>query len=241
MPGSFHFFEFKFSEVKPSDKDLGDFLQLDLLESDHPALSFLDEILPSLDTLGHIHGGFEVFKVVEQNIKCGTIKLKSVKEESTETFEVGSQVCGYLKDSEYAALFLCTAGEEFNSLINHFNDNGDLLEAYLVDAIGSLTVENAMDRIMDILEQRSKLNGLKISNRYSPGYCNWHLAEQQKLFKMLHQQRTDIQLTESSLMFPTKSVSGIIGLGSLTRKRDYGCATCNNQTCIYRKILHQNE
>lgn len=236
MENKFKRFDFKFSDVRPSQKDLADFLQLEKLDEDHPALVFLEEILPSLDNLGHIHGGYRIFDITGQSQAGLTL---STFPGISETFDLGVQVKGYLKGSEYAALFICTAGEEFNSMIDHFNGNGDILEAYLVDAIGSLTVENAMDRIMDNIEKDWSDLNFKITNRYSPGYCNWHLAEQQKLFRLLEGHDTDIQLTDSSLMLPTKSVSGIIGIGREARKRDYGCATCNNTTCIYRKILHQ--
>ncbi len=310
MQPKFKRYDFKFSDVKPSDKDLADFLQLDLLDEDHPALVFLDEILPSLDNLGHIHGGYQLFDIVSKSSEGITLTTNNLRQTAngklltangkwqtangkwqtangkwqtangkwqtangkllmangklqtangklqtangkqltangklqtaeSVSFELGKQVCGYLKGSEIAALFICTAGEEFNSLIDHFNSNGDLLEAYLVDAIGSLTVENAMDRIMDQLEEEWIDQNYKITNRYSPGYCNWHLAEQHKLFQLIEGHATNIQLTESSLMMPTKSVSGIIGIGREARKRDYGCSTCNNATCIYRKILQK--
>lgn len=254
-----------FDEVRPSRKDLHDFLQLGLLEPEHPALVFLEEILPDLNAAESIRGSYALFKVVEQDIRKGTIGLEgpvsfshsmfstgiedknlspdkgglstSTLPLKREVLEVGCQVCGYLKDSEYAILFLCTAGAEFTSLADHFTSNGDLLEAYLVDAIGSLTVENAMDKIQIGIEAEWEDPGFKITNRYSPGYCNWHLNEQKKLFYLLDGHDSGVELSESCLMLPRKSVSGIIGLGRKARKRDYGCETCHNTTCIYRKIL----
>lgn len=69
--------------------------------------------------------------------------------------------------------------------------------------------------------------GWKHTNRYSPGYCGWHVSEQQKLFSLFPvASPCGIQLTDSSLMIPIKSVSGIIGVGSHVRKLEYTCGLC---------------
>ena len=149
----------------------------------------------------------------------------------------GVQVCGYMKEAESAALFVCTAGEVFTRLTHELNAEGDFLEAYVVDAIGSLAVERAMDNIQSELERDMAARGMRITNRYSPGYCNWPLAGQQALFAAIGEHGTGVTLSATCLMSPIKSVSGIIGLGAGVRRREYGCAVCNNNTCIYRKII----
>ncbi|MCK7538940.1 MAG: hypothetical protein MZV63_52410 [Marinilabiliales bacterium] len=47
-----------------------------------------------------------------------------------------------------------------------------------------------------------------ITNRFSPGYCGWDVAEQHKLFSFFKDNFCGITLTESALMNPVKSVSG---------------------------------
>ena len=48
--------------------------------------------------------------------------------------------------------------------------------------VGSPLVEGAMDILHERLCNEMKLKDLKITNRYSPGYCNWNVDEQKKLF-----------------------------------------------------------
>lgn len=103
-------------------------------------------------------------------------------------------------------------------------------------AIGSVTVENAMDRVQQVLETEMGLQQMRISNRYSPGYCEWHVGGQRSLFSLLDDNRTGVTLTESCLMQPIKSVSGIIGIGTNIQKRPYGCSICHSSTCVYRRI-----
>jgi len=72
--------------------------------------------------------------------------------------------------------------------------------------------------------------GLKITNRYSPGYCGWVTSEQHKLFALLPKDICSIRLTESSLMLPIKSVSGFIGIGPNVRFNPYTCQLCEAPT-----------
>ncbi len=55
--------------------------------------------------------------------------------------------------------------------------------------------------------------GACVTLRYSPGYCDWDVAQQRKLFKIFELDDIGVRLTEECLMIPQKSVSGIIGVG----------------------------
>lgn len=233
MTNSFQFHQFTFADVAPSIAEIREFIQSDKLENNHPVNLFIDEILPHLEYNAGIRGGYIIKQVQSISPKEGTITIDGI------SLEVGKQVCSYIRGSEYLSLFLCTSGTLFEKLSEELNHKGDFMEAFIVDAIGSLTVEKAMDEIQKSLQQTLEQDKMKISNRYSPGYCNWHLSSQQLLFSLIGNNATGISLTESCLMLPIKSVSGIIGIGHDVKKRDYGCAICNNATCIYRKIVHK--
>ena len=76
----------------------------------------------------------------------------------------------------------------------------------------------------------------RITNRYSPGYCGWQVAEQHKLFQLIPDNYCGIRLTESALMDPVKSVSGIIGIGENVKINPYTCRMCDMPDCVYRKV-----
>jgi hypothetical protein len=44
-----------------------------------------------------------------------------------------------------------------------------------------------------------------------------------------------VTLTDSSLMLPIKSVSGVIGVGPDVKKMDYTCGLCSFADCFRRK------
>ena len=81
-----------------------------------------------------------------------------------------------------------------------------------------------------VLEHMGKLE-FKISNSYSPGYCGWHVTQQKFLFSLLPEQPCGVRLSESSLMSPIKSVSGVIAVGERIVKRKYGCELCGKADC----------
>ncbi|MDR3651401.1 MAG: vitamin B12 dependent-methionine synthase activation domain-containing protein [Paludibacter sp.] len=227
------FFHFTFAEVAPTFDEIIEFVQSADLEEEHPAVIFIREILAELNFDTAISGGYLVKDIEELNAKQGMIRIDG------QELNLGRQVCGYIKESTHAALFLCTAGEDFTRMTNQLNEQGDIMEAYILDAIGSLTVEKAMDKIQENLRDSFLSKQLKISNRYSPGYCNWPLADQKTLFNLIGENKTGITLSDSCLMTPRKSVSGIIGIGKHLKHHEYGCKICSNATCIYRKILNE--
>ncbi len=117
---------------------------------------------------------------------------------------------------------------------------GDLLTGYIYDVIGSEIVESAADLMQNELEKTVISSGKKITNRYSPGYCGWDVTEQHKLFELVPSNFCGIRLTESALMDPIKSVSGIIGIGENVRFNPYTCNLCDNKNCIYGNAREKN-
>ena len=234
MVQSFQSYRFAFEEVCPSVEEIKTFLESDKLDNDHPVNVFIGAVLPKLADNPDIKGGYILKRMEKMSLHKGMITVEG------QGLKVGRQICAYIKKAEYLALFACTAGSLFSRLSEQMNQKGDFMEAFIVDAIGSLTVEKAMDKVQKQLEQMLGNEDLKITNRYSPGYCNWHLSSQQLLFHLIGDNPTGISLTDSCLMIPVKSVSGIIGIGPDVKKREYGCLVCNNSVCIYRKIIHRS-
>lgn len=149
-------------------------------------------------------------------------------------FKAGRIITRCLRDSHELIFYLMTAGPGIEAWSRQMMEEGDPLSAYIIDMLGSEIVETATDLMQDRLEKEMKLSGFSISNRYGPGYCGWHVSEQQKLFSLFPENFCGISLTESSLMVPIKSTSGIIGAGKQLEKLDYSCNVCEMQDCIYR-------
>jgi hypothetical protein len=111
---------------------------------------------------------------------------------------------------------------------------GEPAMGYIVDTVASVTVENVTNVLHDFIGSEMNKHGLKITNRYSPGYCNWSVSEQHLLFSLLPPNFCGIMLNDSALMTPIKSVSGIIGIGSRVKRKEYICDKCGVKDCTYR-------
>lgn len=150
-------------------------------------------------------------------------------------FNVGKIIGHQLRQAQSAVLFLCTAGKGIEKWCKTLNDQGLMMESYMVDMLANATVEAAMDRIQEILRQECQNTETPtISKRYSPGYCGWETQEQHLLFSFFPKNYCSIQLTDTALMLPIKSISGIIGLGKDMTQTVYPCQLCSLHDCIYR-------
>jgi hypothetical protein len=149
-------------------------------------------------------------------------------------FELERMVCSALKKSTSIAFFIATCGEKVELLSKRLMKEGHSLEGLIVDLIGSEIAECTADIVYKKIESDVVSSGLHITNRYSPGYCNWPVSDQQKLFSLLGQNTCGVRLTPSSLMIPLKSVSGIVGIGEFVQFRGYACSVCNVDHCLYR-------
>ncbi|MFC1583920.1 vitamin B12 dependent-methionine synthase activation domain-containing protein [Fibrobacterota bacterium] len=189
----------------------------------------IEEVLKSADEYCQIKGGYRITDGLTI-LKDGTgIQIKDAE------FSTGKIITGRLKKAGQAALFACTAGSGASGWIRRLFEQKEELRGYIADAVASEAVEAAMDRIQDILAGRMREKGMKITDRYSPGYCGWPVTDQHTLFALLGKNFCGISLTKTALMIPMKSVSGIIGLGPDVKRTGYACNKCEVEQCLYRE------
>ena len=150
-------------------------------------------------------------------------------------FEMGNIILRQLRGSEAFALFICTSGLEFEAYQQRLKEQGDMVRVFIADALGSVIAEKCADQMEKALQESIEKLGWKHTNRFSPGYCGWHVSQQQLLFPLFQGHTCGVKLTDSSLMIPIKSVSGIIGLGEKVRKLEYTCGLCDFKQCYKRK------
>jgi len=199
-------------------------------ESHEPVAGLTGKLLREAELVCSIKGEYRIFPV------AGFFDAEKSIEISGLVFNVRKIVYSQIKKSDSVALFLCTAGPEIGKLSRKSMRDGDLLTGYIYDVIGSEVVEAAADLVQDNLLKEMASAGKQITNRYSPGYCGWDVAEQQKLFRLMQDNFCGIRLNDSSLMDPEKSVSGFIGTGENVKYNPYTCRLCNMKDCIYGKL-----
>lgn len=115
------------------------------------------------------------------------------------------------------------------------DQSGDLLEKYYLDLIGNLILAEARSYLSCQLCRRFAIDTL---SWMSPGSLeDWPLEAQRPLFALLDGVETavGVQLTESLLMLPRKSVSGIFFPSETTF---FSCRLCPRPRCEGRKARY---
>lgn len=131
-------------------------------------------------------------------------------------------------------MLVATAGVEFTEWLKTKKSSDDVLTAFISDGIGSAIAEATVSFAIEDIRKKATQERLKITNSYSPGYCDWHVREQHFFFSMLPDQFCGITLNDSALMHPIKSISCVIGLDENAIERPYGCSICNKKDCFLR-------
>ncbi len=191
----------------------------------------IDSVLIRLPEMCTIVAGYRIVSVAAEIYRSDGLLVDGT------FYTMQSRITSHLRKAEKAALFVCTIGEAMDDWAASLFSMGDGVTGHFVDTIASLIVENAADYLHRYIKEQVLSHSLRVTNRYSPGYCGWSVAEQHLLFASIPAKSCGVTLTESALMIPKKSVSGIIGIGTAVNEEDYFCNQCRNSSCSYHSYL----
>ncbi|MCX6134223.1 MAG: hypothetical protein NTU47_10470 [Ignavibacteriales bacterium] len=189
----------------------------------------IDEILPLIPLHISLQCGYGILPAGSVSLSDSAVACYGVE------FNTGPIITNQLKRSTSVALFVSTTGPRLEHWSGELMAGGDMMRGYIVDAIASEYVEQASIWLEKQIAGHVQSRGWKITNRYSPGYCDWPVTEQHKLFSLLPPKFCGITLTESALMVPIKSLSGIIGLGPDVKRGAFQCSICDLKDCFRRR------
>ncbi|MBN2569191.1 MAG: hypothetical protein JXB42_07140 [Deltaproteobacteria bacterium] len=145
-----------------------------------------------------------------------------------------------MKNCKDALCFIATIGDGVEQEVARLTDEERLVDAYILESMGSMAVESMVESFCKDMETKYNAKGKGITLRFSPGYCDWSVAEQKKLFRMIDATRINVSLTDSCLMRPRKSVSGVFGIydydGDCLAPSYNPCSDCNKKDCTARRV-----
>ena len=147
----------------------------------------------------------------------------------------GGDVRTLLATCDGVILMAATLGAEAEALLR-WAQARSMADAVLLDAIGSAAVENVCDNLC--AELAETVAPRHLTDRFSPGYGDLPLAQQRELFAVLDvTRRIGVNLTESGLMVPQKSVTALIGVSDVRQpRRAQNCAACPQAAgCTFRR------
>lgn len=223
-------FQFRYEELQILPEEIEEFMGFEPGQSPEPFPELIAQALNLAPKHCHIKGAFQIFSEISIHPQKETISIED------QTFSPGKVVVTQLKEATRLAVFVCTAGAGISEFSKQTAAEGDEMLAYALDVIGSVTVDKAAAKLQEKILEEVKKAGFNITDPFSPGYCNWSVAEQHQLFSLLPSGICGISLSNSSLMHPIKSVSGITGIGKHCKQMGYQCNWCTDRDCFVGKI-----
>ncbi|PYN06834.1 MAG: hypothetical protein DME02_14260 [Candidatus Rokuibacteriota bacterium] len=171
------------------------------------------------------------------------LRWMPVRRRGPDTIEVGGETLTIPRTAErwgeveHVAASVVTIGDALERRVAALWESRELPLASMLDSVGSGAVESLAEYVNDVLCQQGLAAGLAVTNRISPGYADWNVAEQHALFRLCPGAPVGVTLNEACFMTPGKSISLLVGAGRRARVDHYfsQCARCWMRDCAYRR------
>jgi len=136
-----------------------------------------------------------------------------------------------LEEVERVFPYVATCGRELDSAPN---SDGDVFSQFCWDAIKEMALHAALSHLVDHLKEVHELESLSSMNPGSGDLELWPIEQQKELFAFFGgvEDRIGVALTDSCLMIPNKSVSGLF----FSSEHGFeSCQLCHREDCPRRR------
>jgi hypothetical protein len=140
----------------------------------------------------------------------------------------GPLVARGLTGAREVALALCTLGPALERRVSDYF-TADPVRAMALDGAGIAALAQVSRNIREEIGAQASSRGWGTGISISPGQEGWPLLQQRTLFQLLAAASISVQLTESCLMVPRKSVSFAIGMGENLCADKTSCDCCSKK------------
>lgn len=123
------------------------------------------------------------------------------------------QLARFLGNCNEIVLMGATTGWEIMNVIKEDASGANVTRGIILDAAASEIVEAALDWIMDYFKQSLRRENRRLlGKRYSAGYGDLFLESQKTMYRLLQLDKIGIEITESCMLVPEKTVTAITGI-----------------------------
>jgi len=121
----------------------------------------------------------------------------------------------FLQDSREVLLMASTAGIAVDNEINRLQNSDEMARALVYDAAASVIADAGLDWLMAYLRRMLMQRGkILANNRFSPGYADLDLSNQQIFYDLLELSKWGIQITQKYILIPRKTVTAAAGIST---------------------------
>lgn len=202
-------------------KEAGASLKFNPLSESHAGSHVLERIFDLLKTyiklihprvlfrIVNVHPNEKGLQVAGTDIHFNNHKLRIFTSHSSTSYK---EINPSDIQVENVIIYIVSIGPGIDDEIKHLTKKGEMFDAYLLNGIGAGATEMTANDLNRYMNDHNKKQDYKYV-RLSPGYGTWKVSDQTKIFKLLDPERNiGVKLTDSHIMLPEKSTSGIMGL-----------------------------
>ena len=143
-----------------------------------------------------------------------------------------------IQGASFLTFGLVTVGPAVEQEVERLRKTGRLLDAMILDALGSAAVSELCERVAYRVFDWAEKNGLNASRVFEPGSgaSRWPLENQRLIFANVRADEIGVSLTSHLLMRPRKTVSFLMGAGTEIEQASthFSCQGCRRTDCPYR-------
>lgn len=145
----------------------------------------------------------------------------------------GQLVARHLGGSMRIAAALCTIGFALEIEVTRTMGENPIL-ALALDGLGNAAVELIGQEVCSRIGGWAETKGLQASTPLSPGSPGWPVEiGQPQIFSLLETSQAGIQITAGGMMYPQKSISFVVGIGTGVSQTE-PCELCSlKDVCRY--------
>lgn len=175
-----------------------------------------------------------LYQSYECKVKGSEIRLWNEAQDGAVVF-YSQKLADNLAQCEKVILLAATLGIEADKQLQRY-EIMNMAKASVTQACGAACMEAYCNLIQEQVREQQLADSFYLRPRFSPGYGDLSLEAQKVIFDCLQcSKRLGLTLTDSLLMYPTKSVTAFIGI----TKNKQGChvarcSTCENTGCEFR-------
>lgn len=175
-----------------------------------------------------------LYQSYECSVQSDEIKLWN-ETQNDAIFFYSKNLADNLVSCDKVILMAATLGIEADKLLQRY-EIMNMAKASVAQSCGAACIEAYCNLIQEDMKKQEQADERYLRPRFSPGYGDLPLEAQRTIFDCLQcTKRLGVTLTDSLLMYPTKSVTAFIGL----TKNKQGChiakcSTCENIGCEFR-------
>ena len=140
------------------------------------------------------------------------------------------------------AAVVCTLGAQLEDETHQLMQNGELLTAMFLDAVGVAQLEMLAQKAREHIKKKAANSGLFTGCPFGPGYNGMPLDSQSKLFEHVDAKGIGVRLNASGVMLPMKSISFWLRVTrdkKAAEDHGYKCQKCDMENCLYRKVPYK--